>query len=43
MRGDRAAYLPLTAAMTLGESHDYALTTMCVGEGQGLATPLAMP
>jgi 3-oxoadipyl-CoA thiolase len=42
--GMSGARLSLTAAMTLAdEGHDYAIATMCVGVGQGMAMLLARP
>ncbi|MEV7383891.1 3-oxoadipyl-CoA thiolase [Streptomyces lydicus] len=42
--GMSGARLALTAALTLwDENHDYALATMCIGVGQGIATLLARP
>jgi acetyl-CoA acetyltransferase len=42
--GMSGARLALTAATTLAdEGHDYALATMCVGVGQGMAMLLARP
>ena len=42
--GMSGARLSLTAAMTLAdEGHEYALATMCVGVGQGMAMLLARP
>lgn len=42
--GMSGARLSLTAAMTLADhGHDYALATMCVGVGQGMAMVLGRP
>lgn len=42
--GMSGARLALTAALSLSEgSHDFAIATLCIGVGQGIATLLARP